>query len=291
LAPLGAGWPPNPGKPVLNLAAGTSAGTPSQLKRVLTDRKVVNFLKMAVRRAAITTVRDKYAQEILREIGFEVPLLPCTSILAAKGAGIAPQPPDFVAVNVMQSAVHVARGQPVDGDRWISTIRAVIPEIEKHYKVIFIAHSADEERLAAWLFPGRKRFFSKDPRALLELYSRAIFGICNRVHSAAAIATFGRPVILVGGDTRINVIEQFGMPALDHREVGARELLEAVRDLESNYDRYVQILDERAALTAREHLKRIRSSLRLDGDKTHGEFTKNNSSPPSALVATAARGA
>ncbi len=36
----------------------------------------------------------------------------------------------------------------------------------------------------------------------LRFYSRAKFGILNRVHGAFAMASFGRPSIVIGNDSR-----------------------------------------------------------------------------------------
>lgn len=245
------------GKPVWNLAAGTSAFHPGQFDSAVADPKVSGFLKQALGRAALTTSRDDKTKEILARLGFQTELIPCCSLLAAKGAGLSAQPPEYVVINLMPAAAPSGRGQRGERDKWLSTITAVVPEIEKRHPVMFISHFPDEDKAAAKYFPGRPRFYSKDPIELLKRYSKAVYGICNRVHSGAAVASFGRPVISVGGDYRNNLIKHFGALAYDHRDLDAAKLLSIINKLENEYDSYVETLNRRMVCTEREYLRII----------------------------------
>lgn len=125
---------------------------------------------------------------------------------------------------------------------------------------MFVSHFADEHAAAAKYFPGRARFYSKDPIELMKVYSKAIYGICNRVHSGAAIASFARPVISVGGDFRNKLFEQFGLSAFDHRDLDASKLNKIIGMIEGNYDSYVKILNNRMIYAEREYLRIIRAT-------------------------------
>jgi hypothetical protein len=127
-------------------------------------------------------------------------------------------------------------------------------------QLLFVAHSRDEDQTAAQWFPGRRRFFSTDPIELLKVYSKARFGICNRVHAAAGIATFARPALVVGGDSRINLIEQFGLPAVDYRETDARAILDLI-DLIEGDSGYAQRLKSRADHAENEYTRALGTAL------------------------------
>jgi hypothetical protein len=247
-------------KPVLNLAAGTGAPHQKRLDGILSDRTVMSFIERAAGRAALTTARDAQTRDILRQLDYDIPLIPCTSLLAARGAAVPAGVPEYVAVNVMRSAAHIWRRERVDQAPWHETIDRVVAEVEKRHKVLFVSHSHDEDQTAAQWFPGRKRFFSTDPMELLKVYSRASFGVCNRVHAAAGIATFARPALVVGGDSRINLVEHFGLPAVDYREVGARGIIELIHQIEGDTS-YPQRLQSLADQAEAEYIGAVRTAL------------------------------
>jgi len=245
------------GKPVYNLAAGTSAFNPGQFDAALSDPEVAGFLRQALMRAELTTSRDDKTKEILGALGFQTDLIPCASLLAAKGAQLVAQDPEYVVINLMPAAAPSGRGHRGEPSKWLSTISEVVPEIEKRHPVMFVSHFPDEHEAAAKYFPGRPRFFSKDPIALMKVYSKAIYGICNRVHSGAAVASFARPVIAIGGDYRNNLIKQFGVPAFDHRELDASKLNKIVQMVETDYQTYVNTLKQSMVRTEKEYLRVI----------------------------------
>jgi hypothetical protein len=249
-----------PRKPVFNLSAGTSLTGQDQADAILSDPVVAGFLKQAVGRAELTTARDVRTSEILGALGFQTNIIPCASIMAAAGAHLRPLEPEYVVINTMQSAAHSWRGQRGNESKWRNTITAVVPEIEKRHPVLFVSHSRLEDETAAAWFPGRRRFVSKVPSELLKVYSKARYGVCNRVHAAAAIASFGRPAIVVGGDSRINLIEQFGLPAYDHRDIDGSKLSESIQEVENHYDDYVRELKGRTIGAERDYLRAIGSS-------------------------------
>jgi hypothetical protein len=253
-------------KPVVNLAAGTSVTNQGQIDAILADPSVKGFLKQAVERASVTTARDIQTKEIFGALGYEIPIIPCSSILAAQGAYLTAQPPEYVVLNVMRSAAHSWRGQRGDSSKWHDTISAVLPEIEKRMPIIFVSHSKDDDQAVAEWFPNHQRFFSLDPVELLKVYSKARYGICNRVHSGGAIASFARPAVVVGGDSRIDLIRQFGLPTIDHREVDGPGLLAMVDKLEQNYDSYVEKLRGVIRSTERAYVDAV-SALQLDASQ------------------------
>jgi hypothetical protein len=245
------------GKQVMNLAAGTSVTSRAQIDELFEDRPVLGFLRRAVERTCLTTARDILTKQILDKLGFRVPLIPCSSILSSQGAGLSAQSPEYVVFNVMRAAGPGGRGVSNASNKWRETVSSIVRHIEKNHPVLFVSHSAEDDATTAEWFPHHRRFFSMNPIELLRVYSKALYGICNRVHSGGAIASFGRPVIVIGGDSRVDLIKQFGMPAVDHREIGHAELLAMIEDLESNYGAYVEKLKKVIGSTERAYVDAI----------------------------------
>jgi hypothetical protein len=252
-----------PDKPVMNLAAGSFIHK-GQRDKICADPMLTRFLEKAVRRCLLTTARDAETQDILAELGFQIQLIPCSSILAAHGAHLTAQHPEYVVINLMRAAGTLVRGRHGETLKWRETIEFVVPEIEKRNSVLFVSHSQNDDDVVAEWFPQHRRFFSKNPFELLKVYSKALYGLCNRVHSGGAIASFARPVIVVGGDSRINLIKQFGMPTVDHREIDGPGLLAMVQHMERNYDGYVSKLREVISSAEREYISAIRNSGLVD---------------------------
>lgn len=270
-----------PHKPVLNLAAGTSVTGKDQLDALLADPVVSGFLKRAVSRTSLTTSRDENTRNILGQLGFDVPVIPCASIMAAKGAHLEAGPPEYVSVNLMRSAAHSWRGQRGHSEHWRAMAHEVIGYLEKKHKIVFVSHSKDEDDVAAEWFPQHERVLSKDPIVLLKAYSKSIFGVCNRVHAAAAVASFGRPAIVIGGDSRINLVQQFGLPGFDHRAVDAATIISTIADVENNYQGYVDRLAARMNEAEQQYITAVRQ-LNLFG-------TGKSQGPQEALAEVASR--
>lgn len=248
-------------KPVLNLAAGTSVDSDEEQEQLLSDKKVAGFVKRAIERTALTTARDKQTWQIAQALGLDVPLIPCTAILAALGAGIAAQTPEYVVVNVIRGAAPSRRGDGPNPEKWKTAIQAAVADIEKRHKILFVSHTQEDDQTAAEWFPNHPRIFSMDPRKLLSVYSKALYGVCNRVHAGAAIAGFARPVIVVGGDSRIDLIRQMGLQVVDHRELDAATLLQMVANLEENYESYTKHLHDVMTTTERRYLDAVSAVL------------------------------
>ena len=248
--------------PVLNLAAGTSLPTRAHLDRLLADRKIVQFLTFALERATLTTARDHHTADILRRLGHAVPLLPCTSLWAARRAGIKPpQQPQYVAINVMPHAVHKARGLAGSPDRWKKMIEVIVRAVARRHAVCFVCHAQDEADTAARWFPNTPIVFSKDPLVLIRAYAAARYGICNRVHGAAALASAGRPAVAIGGDTRVDLIRQFRLPTFDYREITSQRIVEACEMIENTYERQVASLKSLAEQAEKTYLDLIRTAI------------------------------
>jgi hypothetical protein len=250
-----------PEKPVLNLAAGTSLQSQGALNRMLRHRGARSFLTKALSRATLTTARDRSSQSVAQRLGFDIPLLPCTSLWAADGANIEAKPAEYVAVNVMRHAVHKYRGTETATSSWEKLATHLMAQLQKSHDVLLVCHSKDEEDVAKQWFPRVPRVYSKRPEDLLEAYSKSRFCVSNRVHGAAGAATFGRPALVIGGDTRVQLIKQFGLPALDSRDLTIEKLDQGLASLTDHYEEYTRRLTGLRNKAKIEYLEILRNCL------------------------------
>lgn len=247
--------------PVLNLAAGTSLNPRQDLGFILKDRRVVAFLDSALRRASLTTARDQTTARILERIGHSVPVLPCTSLWAAHGARLERTPQEYVALNVMREGVHRARGKATAGPTWRDTIRAVVEQLSLRWPLRFICHSPEELRLARTWFPSHPAIYSRDPVVLLDAYGRARYTVSNRVHGAAGAASFGRPALGIGGDSRMELLQEFGLPTMDVAAATAGAILDACERMEAGYGAITEQLRRLARSQERRYLDLLTAAL------------------------------
>jgi hypothetical protein len=82
------------------------------------------------------------------------------------------------------------------------------------------------------------------------------------VHAAAGVASFARPALVVGGDSRVNLVEQFGLPAVDHRETDTAEIIKLIDQFEGDAG-YAQNLKRRADEAERDYIGMVRGALDL----------------------------
>ncbi len=262
-------------KPVLNLAAGTSVQSRQALDRIIHHRQAKNFLVRALERAALTTARDKNTKLVANMLGFDIPLFPCTSLWAASGANIQRKSEEYVAVNLMRHAVHKYRATITASSGWERLAKHMVNRLRVDHDVLLVCHSEDEEQVAREWFPELDRFFSQKPEELLEAYSRAKFGISNRVHGAAGVATFGRPSLVIGGDTRVDLIREFGLPAVDSRDLNVEKLDQAVDDLIEKREDYVLKLAQLKSMVEPVYINTLRDRLSRNKADLSGKMTKS----------------
>ena len=250
-----------PDKPVLNLAVGTSLQSREGMNRMLTHRSARSFLTKALSRANLTTARDRSSQSVAEKLGFNIPLLPCTSLWAADGANLSAKPAEYVAVNLMRHAVHKYRATETATASWEKLANHLMTQLQKSHDVLLVCHSKDEENVAKEWFPRVPRVYSMRPEDLLEAYSKSEFCVSNRVHGAAGAATFGRPSLGIGGDTRVQLIKQFGLPALDSRDLTTQKLDQALASLTEHSAEYTRQLTYLRKGAEAEYLEILRGCL------------------------------
>jgi hypothetical protein len=203
-----------PPVPLLNLGAGACLAPGSDGSEVVNDISCREFIQQLTSYAALTTVRDPLAGEILRQCGHTVPVLSCPSLFSPQAAGIVAQAGEFVALNYMAAGGHydLAPAGPLLAQKWEATFIRLAREVASQYPCVMICHNRKELADAARLLPEFPRFYSTSWRDYLDWYSRCHFAIVNRVHGAMAAAALGKRVLLIGNDTRVLTAD--GVPGL-----------------------------------------------------------------------------
>jgi hypothetical protein len=197
--------------PFISLAGGSCQKYHSDGSEFLSYQKDVNYVKEFFELTKVTTLRDTLAKKILNGVGFDAPVIPCSSIFARDNLEIQTDSPNFVALNYMRGGAHFSFGQSIDPDKWEKTFTAFYNQIKEEQQCIFVCHNEAEVNEARRIDPKANIFISEDYRDYVKLYSKAKFGIMNRVHGAFMLASFGRPSFVIGTDSRACMAEEIGL--------------------------------------------------------------------------------
>lgn len=248
-------------KPILNLAGGSSfAYLPETFDEIPTaaDAKYIEYtLDLSTK----TTVRDKLAKEITKKCGREAPLIPCSAFLSSlKYSGFPQQKDDYIIINYMEIGGHYTYGMKLNVEKWKNELCMTIRKLANDgHRIVFVCHNEAERNSAQSLGMDFEILFPSTREGYMQIVSRAKVGICNRMHCAVVLASFGVPAIAVGNDTRIFMAEQLELPIFFCNEVDAQELYRKIQKLlkdkdifadkmvrlqEETIDKYVGIMKE-----------------------------------------------
>lgn len=219
--------------PVLNIAAGSAQLHGSDGREVADDRACRRFITEAHRMCRLTTVRDSVARNILQRLKLEAPLLPCTSIFARDRLAIEPAEPDLVCLNYMPRAGLYLPQQKDQVERWKRVFLALFEHVRARYTVKVVCHAEHDVESIRGMVDDKYVFTSNSYEEVLRLYARCARGVFNRVHAGMVVASFGRPALVVGTDTRMGMMEQVGLPFRPVDDVTAESLIEEFESMEA----------------------------------------------------------
>lgn len=200
------------GRPFLNLAGGTCQPYGSDGAEFAGRPDVLDHIRRFFDLTTLTTVRDQLSVEVLRLAGRTGILLPCSSLFAVDRLRLRPEAGDYVALNYMPAGGHFILGQPIDAAAWERAFAIFAAELSRKERVVLVCHNQKEQDAARRLLPGLEVFRSADYRDYLRFYSRARWGIMNRVHGSFALASLGKPSAVIGSDSRAKMVGQLGLP-------------------------------------------------------------------------------
>jgi hypothetical protein len=83
----------------------------------------------------------------------------------------------------------------------------------------------------------------------MKFYSKAKFGILNRVHGAFLLASYGKPSIVIGNDSRAKMCEEIGVESFfvnDADYTLLREKYDFLNSGANNFSARFKIIKEKA---------------------------------------------
>lgn len=161
----------------------------------------------------LTLLRDDLAKKMLNHAGRDAIVLPCTSIFARDYLNVAPKRGDYIVVNFMEYGGHyMFSGQNINKAKWRANFGVITRKLREHGHVIAACHTQNEANLAREIIPDIETYIvPNDHIAFVNFYAGARFAIVNRVHAGFMMASFGRPVAVIGNDSRALMIKNLNL--------------------------------------------------------------------------------
>lgn len=250
--------------PMLDVGVGACFPHESAEKR-LTSFEDRLFYAEAARNVDRTVVRDVVAEAILRELGKEPDLLPCPAVGSGRKFERAPQTLSgdkrYVLINFQRLGANTDWGQGVDPATWLRKIRGVIGQLRSRHDIVGLAHNQQEFELAATVAPDLPRILPKNQTQYAETIRNAKGAIVTRIHAGIALAGIGVPSIVVGTDTRLATINQFGLPTMFVKEADPQWLVDKLEtSLENGEEEFNRLISLREH-TVRSYAEIFREEL------------------------------
>ncbi|HMD61190.1 MAG TPA: hypothetical protein VKG78_07145, partial [Opitutaceae bacterium] len=253
-------WIPHTqGRPFLNLAGGTCQRYDSDASEFARNPEVLEHVRRFFDLTALTTLRDELSVKVLGHAGREGALLPCTSLFAVDQLGIAPSAGEFIVLNYMPAGGHYVFDKPIDEAAWERRFAGFARKLAARDRVVLACHNARELSAAQRMLPEIEVFHSDNHADYLRFYSRARWGILNRVHGCFALASLGKPSAVIGSDSRARMVQQLGLPDVFVNEATDEWLDRVALDLEqriTDFPRHMKALKESTAVRYKDLIRR-----------------------------------
>jgi hypothetical protein len=218
---------------VFNLAAGTCQPYFSDESEFIHCDQCTRYIKKLYNLSTVTTVRDKLAKTVFNRYGLNVPLIPCSSIFAVDEHQLKPDKKEYVVLNYMDGGGHYKLGQNIESKRWFNEFKVFYTQLKKNNNVVFCCHNQKEVHEVHKIDSQAKIFFEKaNFIEYMKFYSKAKYGIMNRVHGAFLIASYGRPSIIIGTDSRAKMGNEIGLESFFVNEINSDILCAKAKELE-----------------------------------------------------------
>lgn len=196
---------------LFNIAAGSCQTFFSDGSEFQESKEVCDYIREFYELSSVTTLRDSLSGKVFGQLGLDAPVIPCSSIFAIDEYGLRPETPEYVVVNYMAGGAHYTFNQPIDFDKWKKEFTDFYYDLKKTEKVIFSCHDEKEVAEAKQIDPDAQIFYSKSFLEFMKFYAKAKYGVMNRVHGGFLIASYGRPSIVIGNDSRARMASEIGV--------------------------------------------------------------------------------
>ena len=243
------------GRPFYNLAGGTCQRWGSDGSEFESKPETLEYIRRFYDLTTATSVRDQLSVKVVALAGRKVEAIPCSSIFAVDGLGIGPQKGEYVVVNYMKGGGHYTFGQEIDAKKWDETFVRFVDDLSQRMRVVVACHDQKEVNGIKWLFKKAEIFFSYDYIDYLKFYASARFGIMNRVHGAFAIASLGKPAVVIGTDSRAEMTSMIGLRSTFVSNATREWLDLQVELLEKEVDGFPAEMARRKAEAERNYLR------------------------------------
>lgn len=219
------------GKPILNLGGGACYPV-ERCPETLMGHPDETFIRLMLRTASATTVRDRIAKKLLNSLGYSTSHLCCPAILAAQTFVTPSEPTRRVLINYMRGGGHYDWDQTIDANAWEETMCIVVTTLRSQgWDPLVIAHNHTELTHASTLWPELPRVLPANSREYFTIARDAAFGVFNRLHACVAVAGLGVPSIAIGTDTRNQMVETLGLKVFYVKDATAVRVLAAIEEL------------------------------------------------------------
>jgi len=224
--------PPAPPPTFINLGAGACQDWDSGPDVFMQDAACVSFARAVANRSRLTTVRDPLAARLLTALDIPHHALPCPAFLAAGRHHPGGTVPGLIGINLMPLASHWNLHESLNLAAWTTMLTELLPALRRSASLIFICHDEAEAAFAqTFCGPGERIFHAAHWRTYLEVYSQCEVVLANRIHGAVGAAGFGVPAVVIGNDSRAEVMDFLGLPRLRAVNLTAPVVLAAVAQL------------------------------------------------------------
>jgi len=246
----------------LNIAGGSCQRYHSAGEEINGCVKCKSYISEFYDACDLTLLRDELAKKMLNLAGRDAEVLPCTSIFARDHFKIIPKNESYVAVNFMENGGHYTFGQHIDADKWRKNFALIVEKLKPYSRVIAACHTAAEEKLVQQVVPGIETYIVPDEHvAFMNFYAGARFGIVNRVHAAFMMASFGKPVALIGNDSRALMIRNLNLTPHFVDDVDEQLIDQMIDELLLREKTYIDEIEEIRKTARLEYIQKISKVL------------------------------
>ncbi len=202
--------------------------------------RCLDYIKELYNLAALTTLRDQLAGDILARTNSAAPVLPCTSLFAGDEHDIQAGPGEYIVINFIKLAGHYDFSNNIDKSAWEQVMTAVYTKLQKFERIVWVCHSEKEKKQARLLDANATIFYSKNHVDYLKIYARAKYGLVNRIHAAYALAAFGKPSVVIGNDSRTRMIDLLGLERIFVNDATVDLLMHKIEKMQQNVSNFAE---------------------------------------------------
>lgn len=254
--------PDRRGRKFLNIAGGSCQRYHSDGSELDACPRCSAYIREFFDACDLTLLRDKLARTMLNKAGRDAAVLPCTSIFARDRLEIKPEGGEYIVLNFMENGGHYTFGQNIDSNLWRSQFKQLATAAKKHGRIVVACHSTGEEKLARQLVPEFDSFLIPDDhREYMKFYARAKFGLVNRIHAGFMMASFGKPAVVIGNDSRALMIENLNLPSVFVGDVQPIRAEELINQALSRVTSYADEIEDIRSNAKREYISAIAAVL------------------------------